>query len=139
MRMSWFEITLLIVSGIFVGFINTLAGGGTIISLSLFMFMGLPANIANGTNRIAVILQNLTSAKEFGQKKMLDFRKGTILALPTIAGAIVGAQVATDIDADVFEKALGVIMILMLYFILTKPAKWLKGQQYLTSKPVTWK
>ncbi|MFU8844945.1 MAG: sulfite exporter TauE/SafE family protein [Bacteroidales bacterium] len=137
--MSWFEISLLIISGVLVGFINTLAGGGTIISLSLFMFMGLPANIANGTNRIAVVLQNITSANEFGKRKLLDFRKGTVLALPTIAGAIVGAQVAADIDANVFEKALGVIMVLMLYFILTKPAKWLKGQQLLMSKPVSWK
>jgi len=137
--MSWFEISLLIISGVLVGFINTLAGGGTIISLSLFMFMGLPANIANGTNRIAVVLQNITSAGEFSKKKMLDFRKGTILALPTIVGAIIGAQVAADIDARVFEKALGVIMALMLYFILTKPARWLKGQQLLLSKPVSWK
>lgn len=137
--MTWFEVTLLIVSGVFVGFINTLAGGGTIISISLFMFMGLPANIANGTNRIAVILQNVTSASEFGKKKMLDFRKGTLLALPTIAGAIIGAQVAVDINEHIFEKALGVIMVVMLYFILTKPSKWLKGQQLLIDKPVSWK
>ncbi|MBN2173304.1 MAG: sulfite exporter TauE/SafE family protein [Bacteroidales bacterium] len=136
--MTWFEITLLIVSGVFVGFINTLAGGGTIISLSLFMFMGLPANIANGTNRIAVVLQNITSVSEFGRKKKLDWRKGTILALPTVAGAIVGAQVAADINEQVFEKAVAVVMIVMLYFILTKPSKWLKGQQELMDRKVSW-
>jgi uncharacterized membrane protein YfcA len=136
--MTWFEITLLIVSGIFVGFINTLAGGGTIISLSLFMFMGLPANIANGTNRVAVVLQNITSVGEFGRKKKLDWRKGTILALPTIGGAILGAQIAADINEQVFEKAVAVVMIVMLYFILTKPSKWLKGQQELMDKKVSW-
>lgn len=134
--MTWFEIVLLIVSGVFVGFINTLAGGGTIISLSLFMFMGLPANIANGTNRIAVVLQNITSVTEFGRKKKLDFRKGTILAVPTIFGAIIGAQIATDINRQVFERALAVVMIVMVYFILVKPSRWLKGQQELLEKKV---
>lgn len=136
--MTWFEIMLLIVSGVLVGFINTLAGGGTIISLSLFMFMGLPANIANGTNRIAVILQNITSVSEFGRKKMLDFKKGTALAIPTIVGAIVGAQIATDLDEEIFEKALAVVMIVMVYFIVVKPSKWIKGQQSLMEKKVSW-
>ena len=136
--MSWVEITLLIVSGIFVGFINTLAGGGTIISISLFMLMGLPANMANGTNRIAVILQNITSVTEFKRKKVLDFKKGTSLAIPTILGAILGAQVASDINEAIFEKALAVVMIIMVYFILVKPSKWLKGQQELMKKKASW-
>lgn len=136
--MTWFEIFLLVVSGVFVGFINTLAGGGTIISLSLFMFMGIPANVANGTNRIAVILQNLTSVSEFRRKKVLDFKKGTVLAIPTVLGAIAGAQIASDINEEIFEKALAVVMIVMVYFIVVKPSKWLKGQQHLMEKKVSW-
>lgn len=136
--MSWLIITALIVSGVFVGFINTLAGGGTIISLSLFMFLGLPANIANGTNRIAVILQNMTSVSEFRRKKVLDFKKGNKLAIPTMIGAIVGAQIAVDINEAVFRKAVGVVMIMMMYFILTKPSQWLRGTESLIEKPVSW-
>ena len=136
--MSWLVITALIVSGIFVGFINTLAGGGTIISLSLFMFLGLPANIANGTNRVAVILQNLTSVSEFRRKKVLDFKKGNKLAIPTMVGAVVGAQIASDINEAIFRKAVGVVMIVMMYFILTKPSQWLRGTDSLIEKPVSW-
>ncbi|MDO8896014.1 MAG: TSUP family transporter, partial [Bacteroidales bacterium] len=68
--MNWIEITALIVSGVFVGFINTLAGGGTIISMAIFLFLGLPIDVANGTNRIAVVLQNITSVSTFHQKKV---------------------------------------------------------------------
>lgn len=136
--MSWITIIALIVSGVFVGFINTLAGGGTIISLSLFMFLGLPANIANGTNRVAVILQNLTSVNEFKRKKVLDFKKANKLAIPTMIGAIIGAQIASDINEAVFKKAIGVVMIVMMYFILTKPSKWLRGTEALMEKPVSW-
>jgi len=136
--MTWLTVLALIVSGVFVGFINTLAGGGTIISLSLFMFLGLPANIANGTNRVAVILQNLTSVSQFRRKKVLDFKKANKLAIPTMIGAVVGAQIASDINEAVFRKAVGVVMIVMMYFILTKPSQWLKGTESLIEKPVSW-
>lgn len=136
--MTWLIVIALIVSGVFVGFINTLAGGGTIISLSLFMFLGLPAGIANGTNRVAVILQNLTSVSEFKRKKVLDFKKANKLAIPTMIGAVVGAQIASDINEAIFRKAIGVVMIIMMYFILTKPSKWLRGTESLMEKPVTW-
>ena len=69
---------------------------------------------------------------------MLDLKKGTALAIPTIIGAMVGAQIATDISQEIFEKALAVVMIVMVYFILVKPSKWLKGQQELMEKKVSW-
>lgn len=134
--MSTLEVIALIVSGVFVGFINTLAGGGTIISLSLFMFMGLPADIANGTNRIAVILQNMTSVASFRQQKLLDTRKALWLSLPTVIGSIIGAQLSVEIDEATFRKAIAVVMLMMIFFILTKPAKWLKGQEKLQNQKV---
>lgn len=135
--MSWLIVVALIVSGVFVGFINTLAGGGTIISIALFMVLGLPANIANGTNRIAVILQNLTSTGSFARQKVLDFRKGTWLAIPTIIGSVVGAQLAIDIQESLFRKAMAIIMIVMMVFIIYKPSAWLIGQKELVLRKVS--
>ncbi len=135
--MTSLEVIALIVSGVFVGFINTLAGGGTIISLSLFMFMGLPADIANGTNRIAVILQNLTSVSTFRQKKLLDTRKALWLSIPTVIGSLIGAQLSVQIDESTFRKAIAVVMLMMIVFILTDPDKWLKGQLNLQEKKVS--
>lgn len=136
--MSWLTIAALIVSGVFVGFINTLAGGGTIISLSLFMLLGLPANIANGTNRVAVILQNLTSVSQFRKQNLLDFKKANKLAIPTMIGAMVGAQIASDISENIFRKAVAVVMLVMVYFIIAKPSQWLKGTRSLQERPVSW-
>ena len=51
MDLTWVHIIILITSGLIVGFINTIAGGGTIISLSVLMLLGLPPIVANGTNR----------------------------------------------------------------------------------------
>ena len=118
--MQWADIVALIVSGVFVGFINTLAGGGTIISLTVFLLLGLPIDIANGTNRIAVILQNITSVQAFHQKKVMSWRKGLILSIPAVLGSVIGAQLAVDIDREAFEKAIAVVMLLMIFFMFFK-------------------
>lgn len=135
--MTSFHIIILIISGVFVGFINTLAGGGTIISLSLFMFMGLPADVANGTNRIAVILQNMTSVTSFHHQKLLDVKKSIRLGIPTVLGSVLGAQLSVEISEATFRKAIAVVMLMMIFFIISKPNKWLKGQESLQLKKVS--
>jgi len=136
--MSVFVALSLIFSGVLVGFINTLAGGGTIISISLFMFLGLPITVANGTNRIAVLLQTLTSTATFKSKKVLDIKRGLYLGIPTIIGSILGAFVAVDLEKEIFERAFAVIMLIMLFFIIYKPEKWLNSQDKLISKKISF-
>lgn len=122
-----------------VGFINTLAGGGSIISLSVLMLLGLPASMANGTNRIAITIQTLTATTSFRQQKVLEFRKALFLSIPTVIGSLFGAWLAVDIREDIFEKAIGVIMLVMLIFIFYKPHKYIYGQEELSNKPLNWK
>ncbi|MDR2894993.1 MAG: TSUP family transporter, partial [Alistipes sp.] len=71
MELSFPIISILLASGLVVGFINTLAGGGSAISLTVFMALGLPVDVANGTNRIAILMQNLSSTATFLRKGML--------------------------------------------------------------------
>lgn len=132
--METFEIILLIVAGIFVGFINTLAGGGSIISLSILMLLGLPAGVANGTNRIGILFQNIAGVASFKQQKVLETKKGLILAIPAVIGSLIGAWIAVDLNEDAFEKAIGVIMLLMMIFMLVNPQKYLYGRKELIEK-----
>jgi len=111
-------IAILLVSGLVVGFINTLAGGGSAISLTVFMALGLPVQVANGTNRVAILMQNLSSTATFFGKRMLDARLGVRLALPVIAGTLLGARVAVTIDKGVFQACLAAVMVSVLVFIL---------------------
>jgi uncharacterized membrane protein YfcA len=101
-----------------VGFINTLAGGGSAISLTVFMALGLPVHVANGPNRIAILMQNLSSTATFTRKRMLDWRIGLRLGIPAIVGAIVGAQIAATIDERIFQICLAVVMVSVLVFTL---------------------
>jgi len=137
--MPWSEIIILIVAGFFLGFINTLAGGGSIVSLSVLMMLGLPAPLANGTNRITIAIQTLTSAASFKQQKVLPLRKALYLSIPAVFGSLIGSWIAVDINEDVFEKAIGVIMLFMLVFILYKPQKFIYGRTEIVEKPLNWK
>jgi uncharacterized membrane protein YfcA len=114
--------------GFLAGFINTLAGSGSLLTLPLLMFLGLPANVANGTNRIAILLQNVVGVASFKQQKVLDMRLGIWLALPTIVGSIIGAQIAIELNELVMKRIIGGLLVVMFVLILYKPGTWIKDQ-----------
>ena len=138
MDMTWIDAAALIGAGILVGFINTLAGGGSIISLSLLMFMGLPANVANGTNRIAITLQTFTATRNFKKAGLISSKKGILLGIPAVVGSIAGSLIAVEINEAIFEKVMIVIMLVMLIFIFYKPSVWLKGKVELQKQKSGW-
>lgn len=125
---SWEHIILVILAGILCGFINTLAGSGSLISLPILMFIGLPPNMANGTNRVGVFFQNLVTTSTFHRKKLLDIPLGTQVAIPTIAGSILGAFVVLELPDRAVEVVVGVVMFIMLIPMWFKPAQWLEGK-----------
>ncbi len=120
---------LLALAGLLAGFINTLAGSGSLITLPLLMFMGLPAHVANGTNRISVLLQSLTGTLGFKKSRQLELKAGLWLAIPTIAGSLAGAVFAVEINEKLMERAIGFLLIVMFFLILFRPDVWLKGKQ----------
>ncbi|MCF8335889.1 MAG: sulfite exporter TauE/SafE family protein [Bacteroidales bacterium] len=136
--MEWYLILAVIGVGFLAGFINTLAGSGSLLTLPMLMFLGLPANVANGTNRIAIFLQNIVGVGSFRQQKVLNVRMGLWLALPAVAGSLLGAQIAIELQEAVMERIIGILLIVMFFLILYKPAQWVKEYSGLVrSKPST--
>jgi uncharacterized protein len=131
-------IIVIIIAGIFVGFINTLSGGGSVISLSLLILLGLPANIANGTNRISIFFQTFSSVSSFTKQKMFDSMKPIWLGIPATIGSIIGAFVAVDAKEKVIEIAICIAMVLMVFFLFYKPDKWLKENSFLLQGKIKW-
>ncbi|MCD6347625.1 MAG: sulfite exporter TauE/SafE family protein [Bacteroidales bacterium] len=137
--MEWYFIPALIGAGFLCGFINTLAGSGSLISLPLLMFMGLPANVANGTNRIAILLQNIVGVSSFKQQKVFKISEGIWLAVPAIIGSVVGASLAISLNETLMTRVIGGLLVFMFFIILIKPDVWIKGQAGLVkSKPSWW-
>ena len=132
---EWYHYVLLIVVGFAVGFINTVAGGGTLLSLPVLIFLGLPPNVANGTNRVAIIIQTAFATAGFKSKGVTTFPFNAYLGASALLGAIIGASIAVDIDGAVFNKILAVIMIAVILIIVFKPKINLKDvHERLTGK-----
>lgn len=137
--LSIVEISALILSGIVVAFINTFAGGASVISISLFMMMGMSPFQANVINRVPVFFQTMASSYLFWKKGLLDLKRGLTIGIPVIMGCLVGANVSVVVNQHVFSICLGLILLMMLFFIFYKPEAWLKGNEKLQQKKMDWK
>lgn len=114
------EILVLIVVGFIAGWINTLAGGGSLLTLPILIFLGLPPNIANGTNRIAILVQNIFTTSGFKSKGVKTFPFSIYVGISALFGAILGAQIAVDIKGDTFNKVLAIIMVIVVLYMVFK-------------------
>ncbi|MFZ5431253.1 MAG: sulfite exporter TauE/SafE family protein [Bacteroidota bacterium] len=136
--MEWYQIIAVLVVGLAAGFINTIAGGGSSITLPMLMFMGLPANVANGTNRIAILLQSMVGAGTFRSYKVLPLREGWRLSVPSAMGALAGALMAVEVSDEVMRWFIIVLMVAMLLLVIFKPEAWIKQQAGVVSAKTGW-
>ncbi len=132
--MSWEHILLVLFVGLVTGFINTLSGSGSLISLPVLMFIGLPPHVANGTNRIGILFQNIVSTGNYHRQNVLDAPMGIKVAIPAILGAITGAFVVTGLSERTVEVAVAVVLLLMLIPLWFKPKQWLEGKDMTGKK-----
>ena len=108
---GWLTLALV---GLIAGVINTLAGGGSLLTVPLLVFMGLPATTANGTNRIGVLFQNLVSTLRF-RREGLDGLRGALPVLPAVVlGSLIGATLASRMPSELFRQVFGVAMVGLL-------------------------
>ena len=126
MELDFWTTLAFVVGGILAGIINTLAGSGSLITLPIFVFIcGLPASVANGTNRVGVLLQSAIGLHGFQRSKLTSFAGASWLVAPALVGAIIGSRIAVGLGERAMSNAIGVLMVVMLIFLLVKPGRWL--------------
>lgn len=123
------EIIILIVSGFIAGVINTLAGGGSLLTLPILIFLGLPPGVANGTNRIGILMQSISGTLGYKSKGISTYPFNLYLGISASIGAIIGAQIAIDIRGDLFNKILAIIIVIVGLLIVFKPKNNIKALQ----------
>ncbi|MTI49342.1 sulfite exporter TauE/SafE family protein [Sporosalibacterium faouarense] len=114
---------LILIVGMLSGFMNTIGGGGSLLTLPVLIFAGLPSAVANGTNRIALMVQNLVAVNTFRNKGYFNPKFCIMLGAPAVLGSIIGAQMAVNISGNTFEKILGIVMLVVLVLIIWRPEK----------------
>lgn len=104
-------LALLFAVGSVAGFINVNAGGGSTLTLPTLIFLGLDSALANGTNRVAILMQNIFAVSSFRKEKVHQFRESLKLSLLTLPGAILGAFISVKISDVWFQRILAMVMI----------------------------
>jgi len=112
--MEYWNLLLLFGMGIIVGFINVNAGGGSSLTLPMLIFLGLDGILANGTNRVAIFVQNVFAVASFRKREFHEFKLSGKLSLLTLPGAVIGSILATKISGVLFERMLGVVLLLIV-------------------------
>ncbi|MBR8537218.1 sulfite exporter TauE/SafE family protein [Carboxylicivirga sediminis] len=113
---------ILVLAGVGAGFINVVAGGGSLITLPLMIFLGLPPAIANGSNRIALLAQNIVAVSNFKAKNVSPGKFGVVLGCIALMGAVIGAHIAVDIPAKLFNRILSVVMMVVAILMAFNPS-----------------
>jgi len=127
---AWLTWLALAAAGLVAGVINTLAGGGTLLTVPALVYFGLPATVANGTNRVGVLMQNVFATRGFRREGLDAVAESLPIVLPAVVGSIAGALVAARMSSELFERVFGVAMLAVLVPILRgarKPAKDMPG------------
>ena len=126
MDLEWYQYAIAIAGGLVAGIINTLAGSGSAITLSVLTeVMGLPGNMANGSNRIGIVGQGLFSSFSFYKNGKLNIEDNKLLLVTVFVGAIAGVFVATQVSNEQFMEVFKYLMIFIFLVVLVRPKRWL--------------
>lgn len=136
---AWYVYILVILGGALSGAINTLAGNGSMVALPVLIFLGLPATVANGTNRVGAVFQCAVGVHTFRRGGKLRPEGSAWFIVPTLLGSLLGAAAATQLTPDSMQTAIGVAMVAMMGVVLVNPKHWLREQSELVAgRPAWW-
>jgi uncharacterized membrane protein YfcA len=132
--MELYQIPLIILTGFLAAFLNTVGGGGSLFSVPILTFLGLPITSANATSRVALLFQNIFAVGGFRSKNIaLPWPYSLYLGLSSLGGGLIGALLASQIADDVFNKIFVGVMFISVLLILYDPMKS-TGEEKLSFK-----
>jgi uncharacterized membrane protein YfcA len=113
---------LLVLAGVIAGFINTLAGGGSFLTLPALMLLGIPADVANATNRVGVMLQSMEAVRGFRRHGMLPTQAIVPMLVPSVGGALLGALLASLMPVAILKPIMLGTLIAMALLMVVRPS-----------------
>lgn len=132
--MTLLDVLLLLSGGLAAGFINTLAGGGSAITIPILTEI-VGVNVANGTNRIAILAANASAVARFQQGGAVPWHRVWRLIPPTVIGAGLGAWGATQVSGGVMKRVFAVVLVLVAASVLLRPSRWVEGHERDLGEP----
>lgn len=118
------QLILIFLTGIASSFINIMAGGGSILNLGAMVLLGVEPAVANGTNRVGLLVQNISGIRSYLKNGKNHIKKGIKISMIVLPGALIGAYIAINISGEIFKKMMSIaILIVVLSLFLPKKAR----------------
>lgn len=124
---AWVGFVVLALAGAVASVVNSIAGGGSLLTLPLLVALGLPPGLANGTNRVGVLMQGLASVATFHRRGFRDYRLVARLLLPMMVGAAAGTALATRLPDDLLRVVFGVMLAGWAVLLVVRPGRFLNA------------
>ena len=121
-------------TGFLAGFVDSIAGGGGIITVPVLLSLGLPPHLALGTNKLQACFGSITSTTRYYRKKLFNFRDTWLGILFTLIGAAIGTILIQMIDADFLMKAIPLFLLAVFLYTLFSPKLGASDRQVAMSK-----
>lgn len=102
------------------GFVDAIAGGGGLISLPSYLFIGLPIHFAYGTNKFSSSFGTLFSTIRFIKNKQIHYMSAVSSVGGALVGSFLGARAALALDAVYLKYCLIILLPIIGVFILTR-------------------
>ena len=135
--MAWYEYILITAVGFLAAFMNTVGGGGSLFSVPILTFLGLPITMANATSRVAILFQNVFAVIGFNSKGIkLPWPYSIYLGLSSLGGGVLGSLLASRVSDEVFSKIFVGVMFLSVFLILYNPMKSNGGEKLDTRSQI---
>ena len=120
--MELIDAALVVGAGLVAGIVNAMAGGGSLLTVALLnVFVGLPGLVANGTNRVGVLVQNASSVASYRKEGVRGYGRAVPVIVPVLAGSLLGSLLVSSVTDETFERIFGILMVPLLFLSLRSP------------------
>ena len=139
MELELYHYLIAIVGGFIAAIMNTLAGYGSIITLTILMdVLGLPANMANGTNRVNILANSVAGVLGYQRNGKLDMTNGKWILIIVCIGAVCGVFLAVNVSNEEFRAVFKYLILVLFLSIIIKPKRWIRETSNIRDLPM-WK
>lgn len=114
---------VLFLAGLAAGTVNSIAGGGSLFTLPLLIFLGLPPTVANATNRIAVLSGGIGASETFRRSGLVPVSWLKLAAPPALIGAVLGTVAALMVPDLAFQRILSIVLVLAAGWLFWNPIR----------------
>ncbi len=136
MAISPFMLPVLFLAGGLAGFVNTVAGGGSLFTFPLLVLLGFPPQLANGTNRVSILMQNLVAVPTYAAHGHFYPKPAAALSLVAVPTAFFGARTAAVLDPEPFRRVAAILLLVVLSTLFLKSSSWTRRE---AREQVRWK